>query len=82
MAKQTQAPTIACIDRLLPMSKVIELTSLLKATIYRKVAEGTFPAPFRIGASRVAWSEADVAQWIKTRTRTVVVDQTEPLHAA
>ena len=42
MAKQTQAPTIACIDRLLPMSKVIELTSLLKATIYRKVAEGDF----------------------------------------
>jgi prophage regulatory protein len=71
MPRKTQRTELVPLDRLLPMSKVIDLTSLSKATVYRKVAEGTFPAPLRIGTSRVAWSESDIAQWIKTRTRTV-----------
>lgn len=67
MLKRTdqQAPhRQADLDRLLPMRAVIELTSLSKATIYRKIADGTFPRPLKIGKSRVAWRESEIAAWI------------------
>ena len=48
------------------MTKVMDLTSLSKATVYRKVATGDFPAPFKIGKSRVAWLEPDIAELIKS----------------
>lgn len=67
MLKRTNQQTPhhqAQVDHLLPMRAVIELTSLSKATIYRKVADGTFPRPLKIGKSRVAWREADIAAWI------------------
>jgi prophage regulatory protein len=43
---------------------VIDLTSFSKATIYRKVADGTFPRPLKIRKSRVAWRESDIVAWI------------------
>ena len=51
-------------DRLLPITRVIDLTSFSKATIYRKIADGTFPRPLKIGKSRVAWRESEIAAWI------------------
>ena len=44
MTKKLQATEPAVVDRLLPMTKVMDLTSLSKATVYRKVADGSFPA--------------------------------------
>ena len=76
---QAELPTV---DRLLPMPKVMDLTSLSKATVYRKVADGSFPAPFKIGKSRVAWLEADIAGWIKSRTRAVHPEQPVAQQAA
>ena len=32
-------------------------------TLQRKVKEGTFPAPVRIGARAVAWLIADIEAW-------------------
>ena len=52
------------LDRLLPIAHVVDLTSLSKASIYRKVAEKTFPAPLKIGKSRVAWRESAISSWI------------------
>ena len=75
---QAELPTV---DRLLPMPKVMDLTSLSKATVYRKVADGSFPAPFKIGKSRVAWLEADIAGWIKTRTRAHNLEHAAAQHA-
>ena len=51
------------LDRLLAMPAVVHLTSLSKATVYRKVADGSFPAPLKIGKSRVAWRERDIVDW-------------------
>jgi prophage regulatory protein len=82
MTKKTQAPVAAPADRLLPMPKVMDLTSLSKATVYRKVADGSFPAPFKIGKSRVAWLEADITGWIKSRTRAVHPEQPVTQQAA
>ena len=42
---------------------VVRETSLNKATIYRRIASGTFPSPRSLGGRRVAWRETDVESW-------------------
>ena len=49
--------------RLLKIQEVAHQTSLHRATIYRAVKAGTFPAPRRIGRHRVAWPEAEIEAW-------------------
>lgn len=50
---------------------VIELTGLARSTIYRMVAEQTFPAPVRCGARAVRWRQTAVWQWCDTRPSTL-----------
>jgi prophage regulatory protein len=51
------------VDPLLSLGRVTTLTTLSRATIYRKMEDGTFPRALKIGKSRVAWRQSDVAQW-------------------
>lgn len=48
----------------LPMVKA--RTGLSRSTIYFRVAEGTFPAPVKLGAGAraVGWVEAEIEQWL------------------
>jgi prophage regulatory protein len=54
-------------DRFLPIGLVEEMTSLAQATIYREIAAGRFPRSIRVAAKRVAWSEAEVLEWMRDR---------------
>lgn len=54
------------LDRLLPLKEVMELTSLSKASIYRRFPL-TFPAPVKLGLSRVAWRRSDIQRWLAAR---------------
>lgn len=59
----TLAPADSQPDRLLRLCDVVALTALSRATIYRQVAAGSFPAPVKIaGASR--WPASEVAGFI------------------
>lgn len=49
---------------LLPMKIVTHLTSLSRATIYRRVAGGTFPKPINLGGRRVAFSREELDRWM------------------
>lgn len=42
---------------------VIAATGLARATIYKKIKEGSFPAPIPICANAVAWDAEAIAQW-------------------
>jgi prophage regulatory protein len=66
---KTAQSTLA-LERLLPMPAVMDLTSLSKATVYRKIGDGSFPPPLKIGKSRVAWRQSDVAKWIDAQSCT------------
>lgn len=35
------------------------------AQLYRKIRDGSFPAPVRLGKNRVAWLENEIAKWIE-----------------
>jgi len=37
---------------------------LSRSTIYRKIAEGTFPAQLKIRTSGAGWRESDIDRWI------------------
>ena len=49
--------------RLLRIKDVEAETSLSRATIYRRIAEGEFPAPIRLTTQRVAWSQTAIERW-------------------
>jgi prophage regulatory protein len=71
MLEQNPQPAVTpmFVDRLLSFKRVLEVTSLSRATLYRKIGDGSFPAPLKIGNSRVAWKEREIAEWIAQQPR-------------
>ena len=57
-----------CLDRLLPIARVVEVAGLSRAMIYRKIREGTFPAPHKPGGVASRWSELELREWRETIT--------------
>jgi prophage regulatory protein len=53
--------------RFYTMGEVEAITSLSRATIYRKMAQGTFPASVLISEGRVGWERGAVEDWCQQR---------------
>jgi prophage regulatory protein len=51
-------------DRIVRMKTVLARAGLSRSTIYRKIAEGTFPAQVRISVNGAGWRESDIDRWI------------------
>lgn len=51
-------------DRIIRLKTVLARTGLSRSTIYRKIAEGTFPAQVRISVNGAGWKESDIDRWI------------------
>ena len=64
-----QTATIAPDDRLLTLHQVREIVPKDKATIYRWIAKGHFPAGYRIGPASVAWLRSEILEWATRNTR-------------
>lgn len=54
-------------DRALRLPQVSAMTGLARSTIYALVADGKFPAPFKLTAGSSAWLESSVQKWLKAR---------------
>lgn len=52
-------------DRIIRLSTVLVRTGLSRSTIYRKIAEGTFPAQIKISIHGAGWRESDINRWIE-----------------
>ena len=52
-------------DRIIRLKTVLARTGLSRSTIYRKIAEGTFPAQLQISANGAGWRESDINRWIE-----------------
>jgi prophage regulatory protein len=57
------------VRRFLRLQEVIETTGLSRTTIYRKIAEGGFPPPIKLGERAVGWKDCDVFAWMDERER-------------
>ena len=55
--------------RIIRRDEVCQLTGLARATIYKKVADGSFPPPIRLGPRSVGWRLPDVIGWIQAPER-------------
>lgn len=65
---------------LLRLPAVRERVGMPTSTIYRRIAQGTFPKPIKIGAQSVAWLDSDIRHWLRTccaRSRHVCPKATE-----
>lgn len=49
--------------RFLRMSVVLQQSGLSRATLYRKMADGTFPAQIHLGVRAVGWRVEDIEAW-------------------
>lgn len=59
--------------KFLRLPAVIEMVGMKRATIYKHIKAGTFPAPVQLGSRSVAWDEETLASWqagLKTGVKT------------
>jgi Predicted transcriptional regulator len=52
------------LEKIVRMRTVLSRTGLSRSTIYRKIAEGTFPAQMKISTNSSGWYESDINRWI------------------
>ena len=52
-------------DRILRLNTVLDRTGLSRATLYRKVADGTFPKQIRIATRCMGWRESAINDWLR-----------------
>lgn len=56
--------------RILRFKQVAALVGLGKSSIYRKVQEGTFPKPIKLGSARASgWISTEIYDWIDEQVR-------------
>jgi prophage regulatory protein len=51
-------------DRIIRLNTVLARTGLSRSTLYRKIAEGTFPGQLRISIHGAGWRESDIDRWV------------------
>lgn len=57
------------IGRLIRLKEVQHRVGLSRSTIYRFMAEGTFPKPVHLGQRSVGWIEHEIDDWLRSRSR-------------
>ena len=65
-------------DVLLTRREVERRTGLSRSTIYKKMREGTFPRPVKVGSRGVRWLERDITAWIQSCLDASDVTATKP----
>ena len=55
--------------KILRMPEVKRTTGLGRSTIYKKIAEKTFPEPISISVKAVGWLESDIQKWIEEKIK-------------
>lgn len=54
-------------EALIRVEEVCRRTTLNRSTLYRAIAQGTFPRPVKITARASAWRVSEVNDWIRAR---------------
>lgn len=58
------SPMSNATDRIIRLRTVLERTGLSRSTVYRKIAEGTFPSQIKISVHGAGWRESAINRWI------------------
>ncbi|TPL11418.1 AlpA family phage regulatory protein [Mesorhizobium sp. B2-4-10] len=52
-------------DRIIRLRTVLVRTGLSRSTLYRKIADSTFPAQLKISVNGAGWRESDINRWVE-----------------
>ena len=52
------------LEKIIRIKTVLARTGLTRSTLYRKIAEGTFPCQVKISIHGAGWRESAVNRWI------------------
>lgn len=52
------------LERIIRLKTVLARTGLSRSTLYRKIAEGTFPCQIKISVHGAGWRESAIECWI------------------
>ncbi|WP_288935797.1 AlpA family phage regulatory protein [uncultured Sphingomonas sp.] len=55
-------------DRFLRLNAVLAQTGLRRSTLYRKMANGTFPTNVQLSTRCVGWRASAVEEWMRNPT--------------
>ena len=53
--------------RIIRLKEVMDSTGLARSTVYKYVAESSFPKPVSLGDRCVGWVESEIHDWIMER---------------
>jgi len=59
-----EASPMSNAEKIIRLKTVLDRTGLSRSTLYRKIAEGTFPPQVRISIHGAGWHESAVSGWI------------------
>ena len=65
-----QPQAMRSLPQIVRLPDVLKETGLGRSTVYRMVAEHTFPAPVRLAKRAVGWRHDDVREWTIGRPST------------
>lgn len=51
------------------LKTVCDITTLSKATIYREIKQGKFPAPIQLTNRSVGWLMSEIEEWINKKAK-------------
>ena len=57
------------IKRLIRLKEVQHRVGVGRSTIYRWMADGSFPKPVQLGKRSVGWIEHEIEDWLRSRSR-------------
>lgn len=60
-------PPVPNVDQMLTMRDVLTITRRHRATIYRWIAAGLFPAPREYKGHQIGWARSDIESWQGSR---------------
>jgi prophage regulatory protein len=49
------------------LPSVLHITGLKRATLYKRIRQGEFPPPVRLGPRAVGWLRHEVEGWLRDR---------------
>ena len=62
-AKRLFVPPPPSPEDLLSLDEVMQITRLGKTSIYRRMQEGQFPLPLKLGGRAVRWTRGSITAW-------------------
>jgi prophage regulatory protein len=55
---------VSSLEKIVRIKTVLARTGLSRSTLYRKIADGTFPCQVKISVHGAGWRESAVNRWI------------------